>query len=42
MQHRAPFTAEGSLFELKHDGFRAFVRTGREFEMLVALGTHRR
>jgi hypothetical protein len=26
--HRVPFTAEGWLFELKHDGFRAFARAG--------------
>ena len=26
---REPFTRDGWMFELKHDGFRAFARTGR-------------
>jgi ATP-dependent DNA ligase len=29
-----PFTAEGWLFELKHDGFRAFVRSRSAVEFL--------
>ena len=30
---RAPFTREGWIFELKHDGFRAFARTGAAPEL---------
>ena len=33
-----PFSAEGWLFELKHDGFRAFVRTGAKVELLTRQG----
>lgn len=36
--HRAPFTAEGWLFELKHDGVRAFVRAGRKVEIMSRSG----
>lgn len=36
---RKPFTAEGWLFELKHDGFRAFVRRTRsDVELLSRKG----
>ena len=30
---RAPFTREGWIFELKHDGFRAFARAGASPEL---------
>src|SRR5690349_9713809 len=30
---RAPFTREGWIFELKHDGFRAFARAGAAPEL---------
>jgi ATP-dependent DNA ligase len=33
-----PFTAEGWLFELKHDGFRAFVRSGSAVQLLSRIG----
>jgi ATP dependent DNA ligase-like protein len=33
MVARAPFTREGWTFELKHDGFRAFVRSGPSPEL---------
>ena len=36
---REPFTAEGWLFELKHDGFRAFVRkSGSDVHLLSRWG----
>src|SRR5437588_712048 len=36
---RAPFTAEGWLFELKHDGFRAFARkSGSAIELMSRSG----
>ena len=36
---REPFTAEGWLFELKHDGFRAFVRkSGADVHLLSRWG----
>jgi bifunctional non-homologous end joining protein LigD len=36
---RKPFTAEGWLFELKHDGFRAFVRkSGTDIHLLSRWG----
>ena len=36
---REPFTAEGWLFELKHDGFRAFVRkSGSDIHLLSRWG----
>ena len=38
MLHRPAFTRSGWLFELKHDGFRAFVRTGRTVELLSRQG----
>jgi hypothetical protein len=36
--HRGPFTAAGWLFELKHDGFRAFARTGPAPELMSRWG----
>ena len=35
---RKPFTAEGWLWELKHDGFRAFVRHSKTVELLSRNG----
>src|ERR671936_66322 len=34
----APFTREGWIFELKHDGFRALARTGTPVQLLSRAG----
>ena len=37
--HRIPFTREGWIFELKHDGFRALARTGPGAALLSRTGS---
>jgi len=38
MPHRLPFTGQGWIFELKHDGFRALARSGSAVQLLSRSG----